>query len=89
VLTEEVPHPAEVRDRIAALEERMIEALSALFAHHPAIRVRDPDLAARMVAGLLEAATHRWATDARGAPIDRATLVDELARMIAAYLAAR
>lgn len=88
-LTEEVPHPAEVRARIRAIEEHMVDALAALFAAHPQIHAPDPTIAARMVTGLLEAATHRWATDRAGEPIPRAVLVDELARMVAAYLSAR
>lgn len=85
VLTEEVPHPRETRARIRALEQRMTDALEALLAAHPAIHVRDPGVAARMVVGLLEAATHRWATDRAGAPLARAVLIDELAHMLAAY----
>lgn len=87
-LTEEVPHPAETRARIRAIEERMVDALAALFGAHPQIHAPGPAIAARMVTGLLEAATHRWATDRAGEPIARAVLIDELARMIAAYLTA-
>lgn len=88
VLTEEVPHPADTRARIRALEERMIEVLAAVFASHRAVRVPDPEVAARLVAGLLEAATHRWATDRAGEPLARDTLIEELAQMVAAYLTA-
>lgn len=85
-LTEEVPHPAETRARFHALEARMVDVLAALFAAHPQISAPDPSLAARMVAGLLEASTHRWATDPAGEPIPRDVLIDELAWMTAAYL---
>lgn len=85
-LTEEVPHPDETRERIRAIEERMVEVLAALFAAHPEVHAPEPELAARMVATLLEAATHRWATDPSGEPIARGALIDELAQMIAAYL---
>ena len=88
VLTEEVPHPAETRARIRAVEERMNEVLAALFAAHPDVHVPDAEVAARMVTGLLEAATHRWATDRAGEPIPRDTLITELAEMVAAYVTA-
>ncbi len=88
-LTEEVPHPPETRARIRAIEQRMVDTLAALFAAHPGIAAGDPALAARMVTGLLESATHRWATDRTGEPIARDVLIEELARMIAAYLTAR
>jgi hypothetical protein len=68
------------------MEEKMVEALAALFALHPRVVAPDSTLAARMVVGLLEAATHRWATDRAGLPIDRDVLIGELARMIGAYL---
>lgn len=88
VLTEEVPHPPETRARIRALEERMVEALSALLSAHPRVRAPDAEVAARMIAGLLEAATHRWATDRSGRPLPRDVLIEELAQMVAAYLTA-
>lgn len=87
-LTEEVPLPAETRARIRALEEQMVERLAILFAAHPQIATREPLLTARMVVVLLEAATHRWATDRSGEPIARDVLVRELANMIGAYLVA-
>ncbi|MCZ7684020.1 MAG: TetR/AcrR family transcriptional regulator [Sandaracinaceae bacterium] len=86
VLTEEVPLTAEMRAHIRATEERMVQMLAAGIAADPRIRARDPAVAARMVVGLLEGATHRWATDRDGIPLPRDVLVTELATMIAAYL---
>ncbi len=86
VLTEEVPLTAEARARIRSIEERMVDLLAAGIAADARITAKDPHLAARMVVGLLEGATHRWATDRQGTPIPRDALVEELATMIAAYL---
>jgi AcrR family transcriptional regulator len=89
VLTEEVPHPASTRARIAAIEASMTEALTQVLAAHPGLTVERPALAARMIVGLLEAATHRWATGDDGALVPRHVLIEELAWMITGYLATR
>jgi AcrR family transcriptional regulator len=89
VLTEEVPFTGEMRARARATEERMVELLSAGLAIDPRITVKDPLVAARVIVGLLEGATHRWATDRDGMPIPRDVLVEELATMIAAYVTAQ
>lgn len=89
VLTEEVPHPAATRTRVRALEATMTDALAAVIRVHPDLRVERPALAARMVVGLLESATHRWATGDDGRPIPRAVLVEELAWMVTGYLGSR
>ncbi len=88
VLTEEIPHTASTRARVRGLEERMTSALAALIAAHPSARVRDATLAARLVVTVLEAATHRWATDGGGRLVARDALVDELALLVGAYLRA-
>lgn len=85
-LTEEIPHPAATRARIAALEREMIAALTAVLKARGVMRAA---VAAKMIVLLLESATHRWATGDDGAPIARATLIDELSWMIAGYLLAR
>lgn len=87
VLFEEVPHSAAMRARIRGLEEQLVDGLAALFMVAPAVRARDPRLAARLLADLLEAATHRWATDRAGAPVPREALTSELVRLVTAYLA--
>lgn len=85
-LTEEVPRSSRVRARIGAIEARMTEALGAMLAAHPAVRVRDVGLAASLSVLVLEAATHRWATDRAGRLVAREDLVAELARLLASYL---
>ena len=89
VLSEEVPVPAALRARVAALEGAMIDALTALLSTHPELSHPQPRVAACMIVGLLEAATHRWATDPAGLPLERAVLIDELARMIVGYVGTR
>ena len=89
VLTEEVPHPASVRERIRGLEDAMTGALATVLGDHAHLRVPDPTLSARMIVVLLEAATHRWATGTDGHPIPRSQLIEELAWMISGYLQTR
>jgi AcrR family transcriptional regulator len=86
VLSEEVPRPPQVRARLEAIEARATAALSALLASHPRMRAPDPELAARVIAIVLDAAAHRWATDPRGAPVPRDVWIEELARLIGGYL---
>ncbi|MFO0710268.1 MAG: TetR/AcrR family transcriptional regulator [Sandaracinus sp.] len=85
-LTEEVPRSPRVRAHLAALETRMTDALAALLAIHPAVRVGDVRLAASLSVLVLEAATHRWATDRAGRLVEREALVAELALLLARYL---
>jgi AcrR family transcriptional regulator len=85
-LTEEIPHPPATRARIAALEHEMVTALSSVLR---ARGIERPVVAAKMIVLVLESATHRWATGEDGSLMARATLVGELAFMIAGYLKAR
>ncbi len=86
VLFEEVPHPPVVRRRVRALEDRSAAALAALLPRMPDVAVDRPDVAARLVVDMLESLTHRWITDAAGAPLPAASLADELVRMVVSYL---
>jgi AcrR family transcriptional regulator len=88
VLTAEVPHVRANVARAEALEERMIGVLTAALAQRADVTVRDPALAARVCVHTVEALTHRWVVDARGAPATQATLSDELVRLVVAYLRA-
>lgn len=88
VLSEEIPQTAAARARVHALEAKMTTVLAAVFAAHPHVRVRDPEVAARLVVVTLEAATHRWATGGDETPLPREVLVEELATLIEAYLRA-
>ncbi|HJL16881.1 MAG TPA: hypothetical protein RMH99_14550 [Sandaracinaceae bacterium LLY-WYZ-13_1] len=81
VLTDEVPVPPALRDRFDALEPEMVEALAALLRAHPTMHHLRPRVAARLIAGLLESATHRWAVAEGGEPLARDRLVEELAAM--------
>jgi AcrR family transcriptional regulator len=87
-LTEEVPRSWRVRARIGAIERRMTDALAALLSSHPGVRVQDVGLAASLSVVVLEAASHRWATDRAGELVAREALVAELARLLASYLGA-
>jgi AcrR family transcriptional regulator len=89
VLMEEVPHPPATLARIASLETAMSDALAAHLVQAHGIAPVEAPLKARMIVTLLEAATHRWATDPSGTPVARAALIEELARMIAGYVGAR
>lgn len=86
VLFEEVPHPPALRARVRALEDAQVEALAALLAAMPDVRAPDPQVAARIVADVLEAAVHRWACDRAGDPVSRERLERELVRLVSAYL---
>lgn len=85
-LTEEIPHPPATRARIAALEREMVTALAFVLRARGIAR---PVVAAKMIVLLLESATHRWATGEDSSLMARATLIDELAFMIAGYLKVR
>lgn len=89
VLFGEVPHGAALRARVRALEDTYAARLAALFAVMPDVDASNPALSARFVVDLLEATTHRWATDATGTPVEREALAGELTRCIDAYLAPR
>lgn len=86
-LFEEVPHGAAVRARVRGLEDRLALLLGEALLASPRVKAPDPRLAARVVVDVLEATTHRWATDTRGDPVSREVLHDELTRLIAGYLA--
>lgn len=89
VLFDEVPHCAAIRARVRALEGQQSHLLAGLLRSMPGARVRDPDVSARMIVDLLEALTHRWVTDAAGAPLPRERLESELIELLASYLEAR
>src|SRR5690606_40823765 len=86
VLVEEVPHPPVVLERLRAMEETQTAALASLFSE--LLPLKDPQLSARVVIGLLEALTHRWVLSETGAPLPRAQVQTELERLILAYLRA-
>ena len=67
--------------------EPLIEPLvCALAAALPAEGQTNPNLAARMVVDAVDALTHRWIVDPSLSPLAADRLVEEVTRMIEAYL---
>jgi AcrR family transcriptional regulator len=86
VLFEEAPIPAEIRARVAQMEETGAQAIEALIAAHPEARVADAHVAARLVVEVVEGATHRWVLDGKGRPVSTDRMAEELTLMLVRYL---
>lgn len=88
VLVEEAPRPAQLRARFDALFEAASRAVAEYLRSCPDVRVRDPDLAARMVVQIVESITHSLVIHpAAGAGID--SLVAETVLLLRRYLSGR
>ncbi|MDB4989257.1 MAG: Transcriptional regulator, TetR family protein [Myxococcaceae bacterium] len=81
-----VPHGRATLARIHALGEQSVSFVAELLAVHPEIRVRNPQLSARLIVDTLDALTHRWVVDAAGEPLPVDELAGELTHMLARYL---
>lgn len=86
VLFEESPRPPELRAQLDELEEQAIAALSAYLEGSPEVSVPDSRTAARLIATVLEGATHRIAISDVPDSEWEAT-ARETVRMLVAYLA--
>lgn len=85
VLITRTPMPPDLVEELTAHERHLAEDLARLLRALPGTTRRDPDRAARMVAIAVNGIVH--AQIAAGAPgIDDATLVEEAATMVLAYL---
>lgn len=87
VLFEESPRPAQIRSQLDEIEEQAIAAISAYLDSSPEVTARDTQTAARLIATLLEGATHRIAI-ADVSDADWQATADELVRMLVSYLTA-
>jgi AcrR family transcriptional regulator len=82
VLFEEAPRPPALRRRVEALTERAVAGVAAYLA---AAGVRDAEVAARLVVGIVETTTHALAIRPdRGVPA--AVVVDETVVLLTGYL---
>lgn len=87
VLFEEAPRPPEQLARLRALERDLTGQVASLLGAHPEVRVRDVDVAARLVVDAIESLVHRVATD-DASGIDDDVLAAEVTRLVVAYLRA-
>ncbi|HET6507290.1 MAG TPA: TetR/AcrR family transcriptional regulator [Baekduia sp.] len=83
VLFEEAPRPPALRRRLDALEDAAVAAVSAYLRERDDVG-RDPELAARMVARVVETVTHELVLRPRGVAVD--AYVDEAVVLLTAYL---
>jgi AcrR family transcriptional regulator len=82
VLFEEAPRPPALRRRLEALTTGAVDGVAAYLR---AAGVRDAELAARMVVGVVESTTHELAIrPERGVPV--AAVIDETITLVAGYL---
>lgn len=65
----------------------IIDATACLLEQHPAVRVADTQLAARIVVAAIESLVHRLITSR--SPVDPQRLEDELVVLLAGYYAAQ
>src|SRR5262245_34479075 len=87
VLFEEAPRPPDVLAELHELEDAAVAVAATLLQRSPAVRVRDPDLAAWFVVAAIESLTHRYIGSHRGA-LDLDAFGAELVRLLTAYLEA-
>ncbi|PRY34813.1 TetR/AcrR family transcriptional regulator [Umezawaea tangerina] len=86
VLSEQVPHPVEVAEKMARNERERVDYVRALLDHHPEVRVRDTATAARIAVSTVEFVVHH--TIASPDPVDLTRFEDELVDMLTLYLTA-
>jgi AcrR family transcriptional regulator len=84
VLFEEAPRAPEFLTRLHVSEQMIVDATACLLEQHPAVRVADSLLAARIVVATIESLVHRLITSP--SPIDPQTLEDEIVLLLAGYL---
>ena len=88
VLSAEAARCKALSTRVAALEERAVQLVTALLSSHPESRVGRPALAARLLVETLDALTHRWILEPSGEPVPVSQLAEELTGMLTAYVIA-
>jgi AcrR family transcriptional regulator len=84
VLFEEAPRAPAFLDRLHESEQMIVDATACLLQQHPAIRVEDNELAARIVVATIESLVHRLITSP--SPIDPQRLEDEIVVLLSSYL---
>jgi AcrR family transcriptional regulator len=84
-LTEEVPHPPDLRRRERERDQAYVERLAEILARRPEARIRDPLVAAQV---LVQATTAlaRWISHDAPEHVGRDVLIDEAAGMLTAYV---
>jgi AcrR family transcriptional regulator len=75
----------QISERLASgVPPRLDDATACLLQQHPAIRVEDNELAARIVVATIESLVHRLITSP--SPIDPQRLEDEIVVLLSSYL---
>jgi AcrR family transcriptional regulator len=84
VLFEEAPRSPAFLARLHESEQLIIDATACLLEQHPAVRVADSHLAARIVVATIESLVHRLITSP--SPVDPHQLEDEVVVLLDGYL---
>jgi len=87
VLTAEALRSSVLRAQVVALEERVSQRVSTLLRAR-APMLPNPDLTARIVVAAVDALAHRWIVDTPSGALTEEQLIDELTRLVLAYLRA-
>jgi len=85
VLFEEAPRPPALLRELHDLEDQLIARVADVLATDPAVRVADPELAARIVVTTVESLVHRVVATRRRT-VDVPAFRDELVTMLVGYL---
>lgn len=82
----DVPIAQPVQARALALEEALLDGLSAALARHPQARVVGARAAARLILETIDALTLRWAHQSTPRGGLREVMIAELSQMVTAYI---
>ena len=88
VLFEECPQVPRVRRRTLELQRQAGEWAGAYLSSHPQVRCKDPIMAGRLVAQMVDALTHNWVIRDDDARRNIERYVDETVELIVNYLTA-
>jgi AcrR family transcriptional regulator len=86
ILLEETPLPERVHQALIEAERRAAKTVAGLLRIYPEIRHPHPEQAGLLVVQTVESLTHRFAAHPNDQIISRSSFVDELVRMLGAYL---
>ncbi|RJQ82872.1 TetR/AcrR family transcriptional regulator [Pseudonocardiaceae bacterium YIM PH 21723] len=82
IMLEQAPRTAELLEQVTRHQREVIGAMRELLDRHPGIRVRDREIAARLVVSTVEQTVHPLTAGA----IDTTRLENELVAMLTGYL---
>lgn len=85
VLFEEAPRPPAIRQRLDALEHKMIAATASILVAHTKSTAEVAKEKARTIVRVVDALTHRRIIDDRSTDLESAAFVDDTLRLILGY----